>query len=218
MDTIRFVDTTLRDGHQSLWAENMTTGMMLPIAKRMDAAGFEGIELISGSHLKKTVRELKEDPWERVRLVAKEITKTPLRVIAGFPELLDGGVRVRDDTPAASFAESRHPRTAVGWDPSTGRLWLVVVDGRQGSYSTGMSLAELSGLLEALGAREALNLDGGGSSVMVVRGRAVSRPSDETGERRVVNALVVVHDPARCQRSNVTDSPTRNVRPGPGSQ
>ena len=83
METIRFVDTTLRDGHQSLWAENMTTGMMLPIAKRMDEAGFEGIELISGSHLKKTVRELKEDPWERVRLVAKEITKTPLRVIAG---------------------------------------------------------------------------------------------------------------------------------------
>ena len=83
MDTIRFVDTTLRDGHQSLWAENMTTGMMLPIAKRMDDAGFEGIELISGSHLKKAVRELKEDPWERVRLVSQQITKTPLRVIAG---------------------------------------------------------------------------------------------------------------------------------------
>src|SRR4249920_2522437 len=83
MDTIRFVDTTIRDGHQSLWAENMTTGMMLPVAKRMDDAGFEGIELISGSHLKKCVRELKEDPWERVRLVAKEITKTPLRLIAG---------------------------------------------------------------------------------------------------------------------------------------
>src|SRR5438093_5288692 len=61
----------------------MTTGMMLPIAKRMDDAGFEGIELISGSHLKKTVRELKEDPWERVRLVSQQITKTPLRVIAG---------------------------------------------------------------------------------------------------------------------------------------
>ena len=83
METIRFVDTTIRDGHQSLWAENMTTGMMLPIAKNLDDAGFEGIELISGSHLKKTVRELKEDPWERVRLVAKIITKTPLRLIAG---------------------------------------------------------------------------------------------------------------------------------------
>src|ERR671915_1256054 len=83
MDTIRFVDTTLRDGHQSLWAENMTTGMMLPIAKNLDRAGYEGIELISGSHLKKTVRELKEDPWQRVRMVAQQITKTPLRVIAG---------------------------------------------------------------------------------------------------------------------------------------
>jgi oxaloacetate decarboxylase alpha subunit len=61
----------------------MTTGMMLPIAKNLDNAGFEGIELISGSHLKKTVRELKEDPWERVRLVSQLITKTPLRLIAG---------------------------------------------------------------------------------------------------------------------------------------
>ncbi len=83
METIHFVDTTIRDGHQSLWAENMTTGMMLPIAKNLDNAGYEGIELIAGSHLKKTVRELREDPWERVRLVSKLITKTPLRVISG---------------------------------------------------------------------------------------------------------------------------------------
>ncbi len=83
MSEIRFVDTTLRDGHQSLWAENMTTGMMLPVAKRIDDAGFEAIELISSSHLKKCVRELKEDPWERVRLIAQRITKTPLRLIAG---------------------------------------------------------------------------------------------------------------------------------------
>ena len=80
---ITFVDTTLRDGHQSLWAENMTTGMMLSVAEQMDRAGFEAMELISGSHLKKCVRELKEDPWERVRLVAQRITETPLRVIAG---------------------------------------------------------------------------------------------------------------------------------------
>ena len=83
MDTIRFVDTTIRDGHQSLWAENMTTAMMLPIAKNLDDAGYEGIELIAGSHLKKTVRELRDDPWERVRLITGKITRTPLRVIAG---------------------------------------------------------------------------------------------------------------------------------------
>jgi oxaloacetate decarboxylase (Na+ extruding) subunit alpha len=83
MSEIIFVDTTLRDGHQSLWAENMTTGMMLPIAERMDNAGFEAIEMISSSHMKKCVRELKEDPWERVRLISQRIKKTPLRLIAG---------------------------------------------------------------------------------------------------------------------------------------
>ena len=80
---IKFVDTTIRDGHQSLWAENMTTGMMLPVAERMDQAGFDAIELISSSHLKKCVRELKEDPWARVKLMSERITRTPLRLNAG---------------------------------------------------------------------------------------------------------------------------------------
>ena len=82
-DGIRFVDTTIRDGHQSLWAENMTTGMMLPVAERMDRAGFDAIELISSSHLKKCVRELKEDPWARVKLMSERIKRTPLRLNAG---------------------------------------------------------------------------------------------------------------------------------------
>jgi oxaloacetate decarboxylase alpha subunit len=83
MSKIQFVDTTIRDGHQSLWAESMTTGMMLSVADRLDNAGFDAIELLSGSHVKKAVRELKEDPWERIRLVSGRITKTPLRVIVG---------------------------------------------------------------------------------------------------------------------------------------
>ena len=82
-DGIKFVDTTIRDGHQSLWAENMTTGMMLPVAEAMDRAGFDAIELISSSHLKKCVRELKEDPWARVKLMRQRITHTPLRLNAG---------------------------------------------------------------------------------------------------------------------------------------
>jgi oxaloacetate decarboxylase alpha subunit len=83
MDEVRFVDTTIRDGHQSLWAERMSTGMMLPIAKRLDEAGFLAIELLSGSHIKKAVRELREDPWERIRRVAERVPNTPLRLIAG---------------------------------------------------------------------------------------------------------------------------------------
>ena len=61
----------------------VTTGMMLPVAERMDQAGFDAIELISSSHLKKCVRELKEDPWARVRLMSQRITRTPLRLNAG---------------------------------------------------------------------------------------------------------------------------------------
>lgn len=120
--------------------------------------------------------------------------------VGGFPELLDLGSRVGDlgvgELP--SFAASRHPRTAVGYDPDARRLWLVVVDGRQSPYSAGMTLPELTSLLEALGAREAINLDGGGSSVLVVRGTARNRPSDEEGERPVVNALALVRDFTAC--------------------
>ena len=97
MNEIRFVDTTLRDGHASLWAEGMTTGMMLPLAEQMDQAGFEAIELIASSHLKKCVRELREDPWERIRLVAQRITRTPLRVMAS------GRVNTFEFTPLSVY-------------------------------------------------------------------------------------------------------------------
>lgn len=123
-----------------------------------------------------------------------------VQVVGGFPELLDRGERVGDLEVQAnpSFAASRHPRTAVGVSLEDRRLWWVVVDGRQGTYSTGMTLPELTALMEALGVEEALNLDGGGSSVMIVKGRAVSRPSDEAGERAVANALLLVEDPVFC--------------------
>jgi oxaloacetate decarboxylase alpha subunit len=83
MDEIHFVDTTIRDGHQSLWAERMSTGMMLPIAKNLNEAGFLAIELLSGSHIKKAVRELREDPWERIKRVCALCPDTPMRLIAG---------------------------------------------------------------------------------------------------------------------------------------
>jgi oxaloacetate decarboxylase alpha subunit len=76
-----FVDTTLRDGQLSLWASNMRTSMMLPIAERLDDAGFEAIEVMSSAFYKKCVRDLKDDPWERIRQLARRIKKTPLRTI-----------------------------------------------------------------------------------------------------------------------------------------
>jgi oxaloacetate decarboxylase alpha subunit len=83
MTKIAFVDTTLRDGHQSLWAERMTTGMMLPVAEQIDRAGFDAIELLSPSHLSKCVVELREDPFDRIRMMAQRVRNTPLRLNSG---------------------------------------------------------------------------------------------------------------------------------------
>jgi len=83
MKEIKFVDTTLRDGQMSLWATEMPTDVMLPVAETMDQAGFEAIEIIAAAFFKKIVRELHEDPWERIRLVRERIRRTPLRAIRG---------------------------------------------------------------------------------------------------------------------------------------
>lgn len=122
--------------------------------------------------------------------------------VGGFPDLVDDGRRVGDLEMGTrpTFAAARHPRTAVGYDSRAGRLWLVVVDGRQAPHSAGMTLPELADLMEALGADEALNLDGGGSTTLIVTGRRVNRPSDATGERPVVNALALVRTPEACSR------------------
>ena len=88
------------------------------------------------------------------------------------------------------FAENRHPRTMIGTAPD-GTIWLVTVDGRQPELSVGMSLVELRGLAHRLGLVNALNLDGGGSTTMWVRGEVVNKPSDATGPRKVSDALLV---------------------------
>ena len=123
-----------------------------------------------------------------------------IQVVGGYPELLDGGSVVADlaVTDRPSFAAARHPRTAVGFDADGGLLWLVVVDGRQPPLSAGMSLPELAHLVLWLGVDEALNLDGGGSSVMSLGAQVMNSPSDAGGERPVANSVWLVRDPRGC--------------------
>src|SRR5512147_1416260 len=78
---VRFVDTTLRDGQESLWATAMRTAMILPVAAQIDEAGFEAVEIIATTNFKKQIRDLKEDPWERIRLVTQKMSRTPLRAV-----------------------------------------------------------------------------------------------------------------------------------------
>jgi exopolysaccharide biosynthesis protein len=91
-----------------------------------------------------------------------------------------------------SFTRSPHPRTAVGLSKDGRYLYLVVADGRQ-ENARGLTLEELALFMaKDLGVCSAMNLDGGGSSVMVLNGEIVNRPSDGK-ERRVANHLAVVH-------------------------
>lgn len=76
---IQFVDTTVRDGNQSLWdATGLTTAMILSIAPVMDRVGFKAVDFITGTMMAVSVRWHKENPWEKIRLICKAMTRTPL--------------------------------------------------------------------------------------------------------------------------------------------
>ncbi len=90
-----------------------------------------------------------------------------------------------------AFAVSRNPRTMAGITED-GDLLLVTVDGRNPGYSIGLSFAEQARVMQALGSRVALNLDGGGSTTMVASGALLGRPSDSTGERPVGDVIAVL--------------------------
>ena len=79
MREIRFIDTTLRDGNQSLWdATGITTAMVLKVAKDMNRAGFKAIDFTSSAHVGVSVRYHKENPFEKMRLAAEAMPDTPL--------------------------------------------------------------------------------------------------------------------------------------------
>lgn len=132
-----------------------------------------------------------------VRVVAAlgEPPFTPRVSVGGWPRVVQDGVNVGGAADSLEgtfprFSAARHPRSAIALSRDSTELMLVVVDGRRG-WSVGMSLAELGDALISLGAWQAMNLDGGGSSALWVNGEVVNYPSDPTGERAVGNALVV---------------------------
>jgi len=138
-----------------------------------------------------------------------------IETIGGNPTLVrDGEIFIgRGDT---SFFR-RHPRTGVGYT-ADGRVLFVTVDGRQAGYSVGMTPRRFAKLFRSLGATYALNLDGGGSTTMVVNGDVVNRPSGGS-QRPVSSALLLLPgpDPAptATPRPAPTSSPTTEPTPTP---
>jgi Phosphodiester glycosidase len=120
----------------------------------------------------------------------------PLAIlIGGWARLVRHGVGVADSADVLegtqpSFSVTKHPRTGIGFSRDSSVLTLITVDGRQES-SSGVSLVEFADLMRSIGIAEGLNLDGGGSTTMVIGDSVVNHPSDAGGERAVGNALVI---------------------------
>ncbi|MGX1116478.1 hypothetical protein RKD37_001841 [Streptomyces ambofaciens] len=102
----------------------------------------------------------------------------------------DGMVRPDDPSWYYGWVHKRNPRTLAGVD-AAGRTVLVTADGR-GTGSLGLSIGESAEVARSLGLRDAVNLDGGGSTTMVAEGAVLNSPSDATGERPVGDALLIL--------------------------
>jgi hypothetical protein len=89
------------------------------------------------------------------------------------------------------FGERRNPRTLAGVTEN-GEILLVTVDGRQPGHSVGANFEESARIMKSLGAVDAVNLDGGGSTTMTVGSKMITRPSDPTGERPIGDAIVIL--------------------------
>lgn len=131
--------------------------------------------------------------WKSLHGLETERLESADHVVNGAGLLRRGGVALTswdvEKLSGPAFTQTRHPRTMVGVDRG-GFVWLAVIDGRQ-EASVGMTFVELQQLADRLELTDALNLDGGGSSTMVVRGKIVNRPSDAAGPRAVSDALGV---------------------------
>jgi exopolysaccharide biosynthesis protein len=146
------------------------------------SAGGEKAELLKSLKLGQTVTldYSIDKPWDTIR-----------HAVCGGPRLVSDGrkdINGRAEKFDNSIINGRHPRTAVALT-FDGDLLMIVVDGRS-KRNSGMKLDELADYLRLLGARHAINLDGGGSSSMIVKGRTVNSPSDGN-ERRISNGILI---------------------------
>lgn len=184
-----------------------TSGRLDVPSSRVDAevvsvSSSPGQTPIPDDHL---VLQMSADSIDRDRFVAGENWSLQLAmdpaipdvetVCGGVPRLLvDGEVVIpwkEEGVTIETFATSRHPRTGAGLDASGRQLILATTDGRQPGHSVGLTLDEHARLLLRLGAHNAANFDGGGSTTMVIEGAVVNKPSDKQGERATTSSLVI---------------------------
>ncbi len=138
---------------------------------------------------------IEEDAEVTLDIRLPELPGKVIGAIGGGPLILkDGEIvaveRGQAERMGASIYVAIHPRTAIGVKEDGKTIVAIVVDGRQPGYSRGVTVTELAELLREKGAVRAINLDGGGSSTMVVHGSVANSPSDTGGLRSLTNAIL----------------------------
>jgi hypothetical protein len=131
------------------------------------------------------------------------------QLVGGFPKIVKDGQNYAiegyyEEGGASTFHTARHPRTAAGFSADSSKLYFITVDGRQ-SISAGINLIELADFMIDLGIENGINLDGGGSTTMVVHGQIENSPSES--ERAVSNALAVVSSAPKVTLSSIQIDP-----------
>ena len=108
---VKFVETALRDGHQSLFATRMTTDEVLLALKELDQVGYHAIEIWGGATFDSCLRFLNEDPWERLRQLRKVFKKTKLQMLLRGQNIL--GYRHYPDDVVDEFVKKSIDRKSV---------------------------------------------------------------------------------------------------------
>jgi hypothetical protein len=171
------------------------SGLLGPLQKRT-VIPENGVVLSAHGKAKRFVdRHIEEKDTLSIIFTLPPVKEPVQTLVGGIPRIIrDGQISIEhiEEFLYEDFRTTRHPRTAVGFNKAKDTLYIMTVDGRQPRHSVGMSLDELAEYMSALGAYQAVNLDGGGSTTMVLRGKVANKPSDTTGERAVTNALLVL--------------------------
>ncbi len=185
------------------WAVNDT---MLCIITKSDSTGntalAKGYSVISGS--KSNAAYLADvQVGDTIKLFVKVIPS-----LTKLTQAVGGNVRLVTNGVVNNDNGDRHPRTAVGFSKDSLTLYFITVDGRQAGWSVGMSYYELGTYMKnKWNVYQGINLDGGGSTTMVVRGEVKNRPSDGGGERSVANGLLLISTAPTGPLARISISP-----------
>jgi len=165
-------------------------------AKRGEPMDVAGLAAVQGRVFSKPVKDYGALYFAKDNSAA--ILGPPLKesdvwnAIAGFKLLVDDRVVTLDPAYLGSDFGQANPRTAAGVDRDGKTAWFVVADGRQPGRAVGLTLAELAAVFQMIGAWDALNLDGGGSTALVV--------TDDSGAPRVVNTPIHAGAPGNLRQ------------------